>query len=118
MFFVIYIPLFRFARTRRLPPFFEQILELSFDTLFYIYDLYDMFVCPHDQVRDEDGNIIKRIVKKTTHITRRTRIIRRTIVDEYGNKRVVEEEVRIHNTDLFDDTCFFVNKGQYSGQKS
>ena len=44
-------------------------------------------------VRDEDGNIVKRIVKKVTHVTKRTRIVRKTIIDEDGNKRVIEQEV-------------------------
>uniref|UniRef100_A0A7M5WLK9 KASH domain-containing protein n=1 Tax=Clytia hemisphaerica TaxID=252671 RepID=A0A7M5WLK9_9CNID len=48
-------------------------------------------------IRDADGNIIKRIVKKVTHVTKRTRIIRKTIIDEYGNKRVVEQEVPIED---------------------
>ena len=32
-----------------------------------------------------------------THVTKRTRIIRKTIIDEYGNKRVVEQEVPIED---------------------
>jgi len=46
-------------------------------------------------IRDADGNIVKRILKKVTHVTKRTRIIRKTIIDEHGNKRVVEQEVPV-----------------------
>ena len=39
--------------------------------------------------------MIRRIIERVTEVTRRTRIIRRIIIDEFGNERVTEEEVPI-----------------------
>ncbi|XP_065668233.1 dystonin isoform X8 [Hydra vulgaris] len=57
-------------------------------------------------VRDSEGNIIKRIVKKVTQVTKRTRIIRRTIIDEDGNKKVVEEEVPIDSNQVIESNQY------------
>ena len=42
---------------------------------------------------NDEGRVIRRIIERITHVTRKTRIIRRIIIDEFGNERVTEEEV-------------------------
>ena len=48
---------------------------------------------------DEEGKIIKRIIKKVTNVTKKTRIIRRIVIDADGNETVTEEEVPIEEVE-------------------
>ena len=46
-------------------------------------------------IYNDEGRVIRRIIERVTEVTRRTRIVRRIIIDEFGNERVFEEEVPI-----------------------